>query len=243
MTKRLQLKVEKRKILGKKVKKLRKEGLLPGNLYGKTIKSQAVQASLVEFEKISKEAGETQIVELSLNSTLHPVLIQNLQLDPRTGNPLHADFYQVDLKEKIKAMIPVEPIGEPKAVAEKIGLLLQPLSEIEIEALPTDLPEKIEVDVTNLETLEQQITVVDLKVPANVQVLTDPSQVVFKIGALVSKEAEELAKQEEAAAAAAAAETAAEQGEAPAEEKVAAETPTEESKKEEAPPPSAEEGK
>lgn len=233
MTKRLQLKVEKRKVLGRKVKKLRKEGFLPGNIYGKTVKSQAVQVPFAEFEKISKEAGETQIVELSLGSTIHPVLIQHLQLDPRTGKPLHADFYQVDLKEKIKAMIPVEPLGEPKAVAEKIGLLLQPLSEIEVEALPTDFPEKIEVDVVNLAALEQQITVADLKAPAGVQILTDPNQVIFKIGELVSKEAEQLAKQEEETATAAAAETAAEKGEAPAENEV----PVEETKKEEAPPP------
>ncbi len=239
MTKRLQLKVEKRKVLGRKVKKLRREGLLPGNIYGKTIKSQAVQVPFAEFEKISKEAGETQIVELSLDSTVHPVLIQHLQLDPRKGNVLHADFYQVDLKEKIKAMIPVESLGEPKAVAEKIGLLLQPLSEIEVEALPTDFPEKIEVDVTNLAALEQQITVADLKVSAGIQILTDPNQVIFKIGELVSKEAEQLAKQEEEVATAAAAETAAEKGEAPAENEV----PSEETKKEESPTPPPKEEK
>lgn len=236
--KKLQLKVEERKILGRKVKKLRREGILPGNIYGKTIKSRAIQVPAAEFEKVSKEAGETQIVELSLGKTVHPVLIHNIMLDPRTGSPLHADFYQVDLKEKIKAMIPVEAVDEPKAVTDKIGLLLQPLSEIEVEALPTDLPEKISVDILPLAELEQQITVADLKIPANVQVLTDPTQVVFKIGELVSKEAEALAKQEEEAAAAAAAETTAEKGEqVPAEKEGEAkpETPGEEVKKEETP--------
>lgn len=215
--KRLQLKVEKRSVLGKKVKKLRREGVLPANIYGKNLKSQAVQVPLSSFEKLLKEVGETQVIDVALNSTLYPALIHNLQYEPRTNALLHVDFYKVDLKEKIKAMIPVVAVGEAKAVQEKIGLLLQPLSEVEVEALPTDLPEKIEVEVSGLSNLDQQITAGGLKVPSTVQILTDPSQIVFKIGELVTKEAEELAKAEEEAAARAAAEAAAAKGEAPAE--------------------------
>ncbi|MBI2622215.1 hypothetical protein HYW66_01085 [Candidatus Microgenomates bacterium] len=108
-------------------------------------------------------------------------------------------------------------------------LLLQTLSEVEVEALPTELPEKIEVDVAPLSQLDQQITVADLKLPTGVEILTDSGQVIFKIGELVTKEAEELAKQEEAAATAAAAESAAERGEeAPAEAAAEAGKPAEE---------------
>lgn len=214
--KRLSLKVEKRKILGKKVKKLRREGILPANIYGKDIKSQTVQLLLSEFEKVRKEAGETQVVDVALNSTIYPVLIQNIQRNPRTGALLHVDLHKVDLKEKLKAMIPIEANGEAKAVSEKIGLLLQPLSEVEVEALPTDLPEKIEVDITNLTELNHQITVADLKVSPIVAILTDPAQVVFKIGELVTKEAEKMAKAEEEAAVQAAAQAATEKGETPA---------------------------
>lgn len=217
--KRLSLKVAARKILGsKKVRKLRREGILPANIYGKSFKSQAVQLPLAEFEKLLKEAGETQVIDLAVDSTTYPVLIHNVQYEPVTSAPLHADFYKVDLKEKIKAMVPVVATGEPKAVADKLGLLLQTLSEIEVEALPTDLPEKLEVDVSGLAELNQQITVADLKVPAGVQILAEESQIIFKIGGLVTKEVEELAKAEEEAAAAAKVEAAAEKGEAPTEE-------------------------
>lgn len=197
---RLKLKVEKRKVLGKAVKKIRREGLLPGNIYGKDVKSTAVQADYKEFEKIFKETGETGLIDLQFEEQTKPVLIHNVQFQPINKTPLHADFYQVNLKEKIKTMVPVEVVGEAKAVVEKIGLLMQTLSEIEVEALPEDLPEKLEVNVENLAAIDEQIMVGDLKIPSTVSVLSDPSQVVLKITELVSKEAEEQAAAEEAAA-------------------------------------------
>ncbi|MBI4100492.1 50S ribosomal protein L25 [Candidatus Microgenomates bacterium] len=201
--KRAKLTVEKRTILGKKVKKLRREGILPANIYGKDIKSLAVQLKDKEFETVFKEAGETGLVDVAVNGEVKPVLIHNVQVEPLSNQYLHADFYQVNLKEKIKAMVPVVAVGEAKAVIDKVGIILQPLSEIEVEALPEDLPEKIEVNVEKLANLDEQIAVGDLKAPEGVEILTDPSQVVVKIAALVSKEAEELAAQEAAAAEAA----------------------------------------
>ncbi|MDP2860219.1 MAG: 50S ribosomal protein L25 [bacterium] len=201
-----------RKITGKKVKKLRQEGLLPANVYGKAVKSSAVQVPIKDFEKIYKEAGETGLVELSVEGEekTRPVLIHNLQINPVTRAFLHCDFYQVDLKEKIKASVPVVLVGEAKAVTSKIGLLLQTLNEVEVEALPADLPEKIEVNVESLAAVDEQVTVGDLKVGKEVTILTAADQVVVKISELVSREAEKLAKEEAATAEAAAAETGAE---------------------------------
>lgn len=215
--KRLKLAVEKRKVFGKKVKKLRKEGIFPANIYGKDIKSLAVQLPYKEFENVFKEARETGLVDLQIDSQVRPVLIHNVQLDYLTQMPLHADFYQVNLKEKVTTMVPVKILGEPKAVSEKIGILLQPLSEIEVEALPTDLPENIEVNVEHLATIDQQIAVKELKAPTGVAILTDPEQVVVKIAALVTKEAQAQAAAEAAAAEAAKAEAAPAEGAAPTE--------------------------
>lgn len=234
--KRLKLEVQKRQVLGKKVKKLRREEILPANIYGKEVKSQAVQVPVKEFDKVYQEAGETGLIDLAIDSEIRPVLIHHVQLDPRTGLPLHADFYQVNLKEKIKAMIPVVAVGEPAAVTDKIGLLLQPLSEVEVEALPEDLPEKIEVNVESLAVVDEQIMVGDLKIPQGVAILSDEGQIVFKIGELVTKEAEALAAQEQAQAEAAKAETA----EAPPAEAEAAPAPP---AGEETPPKTAEEAK
>lgn len=221
--KREKLKVEKRKVLGKQIKKLRRDGILPANIYGKSIKSEAVQVPTKEFMAVYKEAGETGLVDIILGEKTTPVLIHNVQKDFR-GNVLHADLFQVNLKEKVKAMVPIEVIGEPKAVTEKIGILLNILDEIEVEALPEELPEKIEVNVENLANVNDQITVAQLKVPAGVEVLTDASQVVSKIEELVTKEALEEAEAEAAAAEAAKAETAEGEGQIPAEGETPSET-------------------
>ncbi len=202
------LKVTTRELLGKKIKKLRREGILPGNIYGKNIESVAVQVPLKDFVAVYKEAGATGLVELMLNGKTHPVLIHNLQLDYVSHKPVHADFFQVNLKEKVKTMVKLVVIGEPKAVTDKLGMLLETLSEVEVEALPTDLPENIEVDVTHLAAVDEGITVGDLKKPTGVEILTDPEQQVVRIAELVSKEAEEQAAQDAAAAASKEAETA-----------------------------------
>lgn len=207
--KRENLKVEKRKILGKKVKQLRKDGILPANVYGKDFKSISVQVALKDFEAVYKEAGETGVVDLQVDSQSIPVLIHHVDKD-YLSNPLHAEFYKVNLTEKVKTMVPLEIIGEPKAVVDKVGLLMNITNEVEVEALPTELPENIEVNVENLASIDEQIIISDLKVPQGVEVLTDPNQVVVKIGELVSKEAQEQAAEEAAAAEAAAAEGGAE---------------------------------
>ena len=175
----------------------------------------------VDFEKVFKEAGETGLVDLQVDSQTIPVLIHNVQTD-YLGNYLHADFYKVNLSEKVKTMVPILIVGEPKAVVDKVGLLMNILSEVEVEALPEQLPEHIEVNVENLALVDEQITAVDIKAPEGVAILTDPNQVIVKIGALVSKEAEELVAQEAASAEEAKAEGAAPvegaEGEASAEE-------------------------
>ena len=214
--KRYKLKVEKRKVLGKQVKKLRREGILPCNIYGKGIKSTAVQVPQKDFDEVYKEAGETGLVEVELDEKITPVLIHNMQKDFR-GNVLHADFFQVNLKEKVKTMVPLEIVGEPKAVLEKIGLLMNILSEVEVEALPAELPENIQVDVQHLANIDDQVTVADLKAPEGVTVLTEPEQVISKIGELITKEAQEEAAAEAAATEAAKAEAATPEGAVPTE--------------------------
>lgn len=221
------LKAELRKILGRKVKKLRKDGIIPAHVFGHNIKTLHIQIDEKEFEKIAKVAGETSVVDLSVNSKTHPVLIRGVQVHPLTDKPLHIDFYQVSLKEKVKVAVPVEIVGVAPAVEKKLGVLLTPLAEIEIEALPQNLPEKIEVDVSKLENVGDAIHVKDLKIDREkIEVLTDSELIVANIGELVTKEAEEVlaaeAAEREAAAAAEAAEA---PPEAPLEE---AAPPTEE---------------
>lgn len=188
--KKIELRVEKRKIFGRKVKNLRQEGVLPANLYGKKVKSQALQLDLKSFLPIFQQVGETGVVHLQLKEDKedHPVLIHNVQIDPVTDQLLHADFYQVSLKEKVTAEIPVELVGESLVIKEKRGVLIQSLLEVEVEALPTDLPDKFEIDISSLAEVNAAVMVKDLKVGEGVKILTDSQQILAKIEPLAKEE-------------------------------------------------------
>ena len=176
------LKAEKRTVEGRKVKKLRSEGVLPGNISGKKIKSQSVQVILKDFEKIYKEIGETGLLSLQLGSEEKPVLIHNLQLNPVTDAPVHVDFLQVDLKEKVEADIPVELTGESPAEKQAIGTVVQYINEIKVEALPTDLPEEFQVDTSGLAEVDQAIMVKDLKYDkSKVEIKDDLEAIIAKV--------------------------------------------------------------
>ena len=170
-----------RTLFGRKVKRLRRQGLIPANIFGKKVKSRAVQVDLKDFAKLFQAAGETSLIDLTFDKQTKPVLIKNVQLDPVTNLPLHVDFHQVDLTEKVTADIPVEIIGESPAVKELGGVMEIPLSEIEVEALPGDLPEKIEIDISNLKDIGQSVSAADLKLSSKVEIITDPATVIVII--------------------------------------------------------------
>lgn len=197
--KKYQLKAQKRSLFGRKVKSLRRSGILPVNVYGKHVKSEAAELQVDEFMQVYSQAGETGVIEFAIDGKVRPVLVHNVQLHPVTQAPLHVDLRQVDLKEKVKAKVPLTVIGESSAVTQKLGVLLELLHEVEVEALPTDIPESIEVDVSKLTQVGETLKVVDLKIPSGVLVLTTKDVEVAKIDELVSKEAEALAKEEAAA--------------------------------------------
>lgn len=172
---------QERKVFGRKVGKLRREGILPANIYGKKIKSLAVQIKADEFQKVFSEAGETGLVELKLGEKVHPVLVHNVQLDPVSDLPLHVDFLEVDLKEKVTATVPIELIGESPAGKEG-GVVVQQMHEVEVEALPADLPEKIEVNTSGLAEIDQVIKVGELKVDkSKVEIKEDPERIVVSV--------------------------------------------------------------
>lgn len=217
MENNLVLEAAKRKVIGKKVKKLRREGILPASLYGRGVKSQALQVEYPAFEKVLKTAGETQIVSLKLDGEEKPVLIHNIQKDPLTDRPIHIDFLQVNLKQKITTSVPVVGVNESPAEKEGLGTVVFYLDEVEVEALPTDLPEKIEVDLSNLAEVDQTVLVKDLKVERDkVTLKENPEEVVLKV---------EAAKEEPVVEETPAAEAAPEAGAEAGEEKEGAEAP------------------
>lgn len=188
------LKADKRKITGRKVKKLRQEGKIPANIYGKGVKSTSIEVEEKDFKKVFDEAGETGIIEISLGKETRPVLVHNIQVDPITGGALHVDFRQVNLKEKVTAQVPVETTGESPAEKQGLGTAVQYLDEVEVEALPMDLPEVFEVDLTGLTEVDQAIFVKDLPVDKKkVEIKQDPEEIVVKIEPLREEEEEPVA--------------------------------------------------
>ncbi len=176
------LKAEKRKIIGRKVKKLRKEKILPANLFGKKIKSVPLQVNLDDFIKVFNKVGETGLVELCFNGKSSPVLIHNLQKDPVTDNPIHVDFMQVDLKEKVSAKIPIELVGESPAEKQGLGTVVLYVDEIEVEALPKDLPKRFEINLENLTEVGQSVCVKDINIDTSkVFPLSSSDQILVKV--------------------------------------------------------------
>jgi len=175
------LKAEVRTVTGKKVKSLRNKGILPSSVYGHGFEPISIQVVDKELEAIFKHAGESSLVELELDGKNIPILFRNPQYHPVEGNLIHVDCYKVNLKEKIVTTVPLVFIGESDAV--KAGnVLVEVASEVEVEALPTDLPENIEVDLSKLVSLESMITVADLVLDrSKIEVKTDAEQVVVKV--------------------------------------------------------------
>lgn len=182
MVETIELAAQKREITGKKVRSLRAEGNVPAVLYGHGIDSEILTVSQRNLTKVFGAAGSNKIVSLSVDDAKpHSVMIHHVQTDSRTGVIMHADFYKVKMNEKIKAEIPLVVVGESTAVYKLEGSLIQALSAVEVEALPANLPENIEVDISGIEDFDTTIHVKDLKIPGNVELLTDENELVIKV--------------------------------------------------------------
>ncbi len=177
------LKADKRTVLGSKVKQLRRTGIVPANLFGKTIESQAIQVNAVDFNRVYKEAGETSLIWVKVEGEdkERPTLVTSVAFSPMTGDKMHVDFHQVNLKEKVTANVPVEIIGESELISSNMAVLSQSLNEIEIEALPTEIPESIVFDISSLKEIGDHLLVSDAKVGAEVEIKTDPEQMVVSL--------------------------------------------------------------
>ncbi|HCX27899.1 MAG TPA: 50S ribosomal protein L25 [Candidatus Portnoybacteria bacterium] len=177
----LELKAQAREITGKKVRQLRNSGLIPAVLYGHGIKSLSLSIDAKDFAKLFKQTGETTLIHLVLDGKNHNVLIHDLARDPLKGETIHVDFYEVRMDEKIKAKILLVFAGESAAIKAEGGVLVHALQELEIEALPQDLPKEISVDISSLNTFEDKIRVSDLIVGNGVKVLANPDDLVAMV--------------------------------------------------------------
>lgn len=160
---------------------LRKQGKIPAVVYGSGLKETvSIAVPAIQFEKISKEAGESSLVELSIDGKLVQALIHEIDRDPVSYKPIHIDFLSVDMNKPVQVGVPIEFVGESPAVKAG-GILVKVLHEIEIEGLPADLPSHIEVDISALVDVDSNIQVSDLKAPKGITFVLDGEDVVASI--------------------------------------------------------------
>jgi len=173
----------KREVVGKPVKNLRKAGKLPAVLYGFNTANTQIEIDLKEFISAFKSAGESTVVNLVVDGKTFPVLIHEVQNHYLNDRPIHVDFYAVNMTEKVKVHVPLRFIGESAAVKALGGTLVKSLSEVEVECLPADLPNHLEVDISSLNTFEDAIRLSDLKIPGKVELAGSKEEVIVTVAA------------------------------------------------------------
>lgn len=183
----LTLTIEKRE---GKLSDVRTSGKVPGVFYGPKASATSIAVNEIEFNKVWKQAGESSVVTLTGMGEEHDALIHAIDRDPVKGNIRHVDFYVIEKGKKVQVAMPLEFVGEAAAVKTLGGTLVKVLHEVEIEAMPKDLPHALEVDISALETFESQIKASDIKLPAGVTLITDPEEVVV-LAAEAKEEPEE----------------------------------------------------
>ncbi len=185
----LKLQATPRTVTGKKVSELRKNGEIPAVMYGKGLDAKPLTISYSVFERAYRQAGESSLLDLVIdNEAPVKVLVQEVQHDALTQRITHADFYQVRMTEKLTANIPLNFIGEAKAVKEMGGTLVRNISEIEVRCLPDALVHEIDVDISSLSSFEALIRVSDLNLPAGMEVLIDATRIIANVASPISEE-------------------------------------------------------
>jgi large subunit ribosomal protein L25 len=200
----LTLKAEKREVLGKKTRFMRRQGVTPTHLFGHGIESLALQCITTELQFIITKGGTSRLIDINIETEKNPrsVFIREIQRDEVSGKLLHVDFYQVRKTEKITANIPVILTGEAPALKDRDNMIEHLINEIGVECLPDKLPPQIEVDLSPLDETGQSIRINDIKLDKEIAFTTDPEQIIVKISRVkaAAEEIEEEVVAEEAEA-------------------------------------------
>jgi large subunit ribosomal protein L25 len=212
----MRLIANRREITGKAARRLRHQGRLPAVVYGHHTAASTIDLDAHEFDRVFSRTGKTQLIDLVIgDGRPSKVLVKEVQLSPRRNTALHVDFHQVSLREKLQVDVPIAITGEAEPVKAGEADVLQVQHTLRVECLPTDIPDVIEVDVSELDHVDAGIRVSDLTLPSGVTAVIDPEELVVKLAArrVVAVEEEEAAAEavEEGAEEAPAAEEAASQ--------------------------------
>ena len=185
---KIELAAEIRTIMGGKVAALRKTGFIPAVLYGKGQEPISLQVPHKDFNKTFQVAGESTLVYVNVAGQSYPTIIHDIARDPQSDDVIHADFYKVNLSEKIKTKVPVVFVGESPAVKDLGGIFIRNINELEVEALPQNLPHEISIDITKLENFGDQIQVKDINLGKEVEILGNAEDIIATIQEPISEE-------------------------------------------------------
>jgi large subunit ribosomal protein L25 len=169
----MDLAVKERTVFGKKVNALRRDGLIPAELYGHGVPNVHLSVSAKEFAKTYAVAGENTVITLAVGTEKVPAIIYHVERHYLSGAPASIDFYQVRMDEKITTRVPIEFVGESLAVRDKGAIINKAMVEMEVEALPNDLPHQLTVDLSLLDDIDKTIYVRDVVVPKGVTFLVE----------------------------------------------------------------------
>jgi len=178
---KLTLSSDVRTVFGKKLRKMRIQGSIPGHVFGTDFKSQSITLRLVDFLKTYKTVKETGVIYLTVGKEEIPVLIRGVQKHPVTDIILHVNFRKIDLKKKIETAVPVKSIGVSEAVTQKGGVLLTLAETLLVEALPQEIPSHIEVNISTIKEVGQEIKVSDLRKSEIYEIKELPDKVIFSV--------------------------------------------------------------
>ena len=178
---KVELQAQKREIMGRKVKQLRRSGYIPAVLYGKGQEALSLQVTVKDFDKVLKTAGESTLVYINTDGQSFPTLIHDVMREPLKDTVIHADFYKVRLDEKVKTKVPVVFTGESPAVKELLGIFVRNVNELEVEAFPQDLPPEISVDISSLKAFGEQILLKDIKLGGKVEIIGEPDEIIATV--------------------------------------------------------------
>lgn len=170
-----------RKVFGKKLRKLRYEGVIPANIYGTGFKSTAITLPYKDFLRTYRQAKNTSVVYIILDKEEIPVLINNVQRHPVTDIPLHIDLRKIDLAQKVITEVPVAVIGQSEAVTQKAGVLLTQTPKLSVEALPQHIPQTIEIDISVIKEIGQEIKVADIAKSSSFTIKDEPTKVIVSV--------------------------------------------------------------
>ena len=169
---------------------LRKEGVIPAVVYGRSQEATPISVNRKEFEKVFRDAGESTVITLVGLDSDKEALIQDVSVHAVSGAPLHVDFYAIQKGQTVTVSVPLEFVGVSPAVKDQGAMLVKVMHEIEMEVLPSELPQEVVVDVSGLKAIDDKILVSDLKLPLSAVITADPEEVVA-MAAAVEEEKEE----------------------------------------------------